>query len=73
MPIQWPADNPYSPDKVELGRLLYFDKGGMPNQNLDEKIKKLNLTAGQKTDLVEFLKALDGAPINLAVPASFPQ
>jgi cytochrome c peroxidase len=26
LPIQWPADNPYSPDKVELGRLLYFDK-----------------------------------------------
>ena len=26
LPIPWPADNPYSPDKVELGRLLYFDK-----------------------------------------------
>src|ERR1700686_3060530 len=26
LPIQGPADNPYSPDKVELGRLLYFDK-----------------------------------------------
>ncbi len=25
-PIFWPEDNPYSPDKVELGRLLYFDK-----------------------------------------------
>jgi cytochrome c peroxidase len=24
--IPWPADNPYSPDKAELGRLLYFDK-----------------------------------------------
>ncbi len=26
LPIQWPADNPYSKQKVELGRLLYFDK-----------------------------------------------
>jgi cytochrome c peroxidase len=51
----------------------FYDKGGTPNKNLDEKIKKLNLTAEQKKDLVEFLKALDGAPIIIAVPASFPQ
>ncbi|MCS6852815.1 MAG: c-type cytochrome [Gemmataceae bacterium] len=25
-PVFWPDDNPYSPEKVELGRLLYFDK-----------------------------------------------
>ncbi len=25
-PLSWPADNPYSPAKAELGRLLYFDK-----------------------------------------------
>jgi len=25
-PVFWPADNPYSRDKAELGRLLYFDK-----------------------------------------------
>ena len=24
-PIAWPADNPYSPEKAELGRFLYFD------------------------------------------------
>lgn len=51
----------------------FYDKGGTPNKNLDEKIKKLNLTAEQKKDLVEFLKALDGAPISIAVPTSFPQ
>jgi len=38
----------------------FYDKGGLPNKNLDEKIKKLNLTDDQKKDLVEFLKALDG-------------
>lgn len=25
-PIVWPKDNPYTPEKAELGRLLYFDK-----------------------------------------------
>jgi cytochrome c peroxidase len=25
-PITWPSDNPYSPAKAELGRILYFDK-----------------------------------------------
>src|SRR6266545_1196248 len=25
-PLSWPADNPYTPAKAELGRLLYFDK-----------------------------------------------
>ena len=25
-PIPWPADNPYTPEKAELGRILYFDK-----------------------------------------------
>jgi cytochrome c peroxidase len=51
----------------------FYDKGGTPNKNLDEKIKKLNLTAEQKKDLVEFLKSLEGAPIIVAVPTAFPQ
>lgn len=51
----------------------FYDKGGTLNKNLDEKIKKLNLTAEQKKDLMEFLKALDGAPIHIVVPPSFPQ
>lgn len=25
-PIPWPEDNPYSPEKAELGRFLFFDK-----------------------------------------------
>src|SRR5687767_12844041 len=24
--VQWPPDNPYSSEKVELGKLLFFDK-----------------------------------------------
>lgn len=38
----------------------FYDKGGIPNKNLDTEMKKLNLTAADKRDLVEFLKALDG-------------
>src|SRR5258705_6713707 len=26
LPIDWPADNPYTVEKSELGKLLYFDK-----------------------------------------------
>src|ERR1700694_256432 len=25
LPVVWPKDNPYTPEKAELGRLLYFD------------------------------------------------
>jgi cytochrome c peroxidase len=34
----------------------FYAKGGHPNPNLDEKIKKLNLTDQDKQDLVEFMK-----------------
>lgn len=26
LPIQWPKDNPYSKEKADLGRLIYYDK-----------------------------------------------
>jgi cytochrome c peroxidase len=38
----------------------FYDKGGKPNRNLDEKLKPLKLTDPQKKDLVEFLKSLNG-------------
>jgi cytochrome c peroxidase len=38
----------------------FYDKGGKPNKNLDEKIKPLKLTDGDKKDLVEFLTSLNG-------------
>ena len=52
----------------------YYDKGGIPNKNLDEKIKPLRLTEQDKNDLVEFLKALSGEGWqSAAVPAKFPE
>jgi cytochrome c peroxidase len=38
----------------------WYAKGGHPNKNLSDKIKKLDLTEQDKKDLVEFLKACSG-------------
>lgn len=38
----------------------WYAKGGHPNPHLSEKIKKLDLTAQEKADLVAFMKALSG-------------
>ncbi|MFQ5963380.1 MAG: cytochrome-c peroxidase [Candidatus Scalinduaceae bacterium] len=36
----------------------FYDKGGVPNPNLDGGIRPLNLSEEEKKDLVEFMKAL---------------
>jgi cytochrome c peroxidase len=52
----------------------FYDKGGKPNKNLDEKIKPLKLTDTDKKDLVEFLKSLSGEGWQkITPPTSFPQ
>jgi cytochrome c peroxidase len=52
----------------------YYDRGGTPNKNLDPHVKKRNLSAAEKTDLVAFLKALSGTGWRgITAPASFPQ
>ncbi len=52
----------------------FYDKGGLPNKNLDERMKKLNLTAQDKKDLVEFMKSLNGEGWqSITEPKSFPQ
>ncbi|MGE0608802.1 MAG: cytochrome-c peroxidase [Pirellulales bacterium] len=38
----------------------FYAKGGHPNEHLDEKLKKLDLTDQDKKDLVEFMKACTG-------------
>jgi len=40
--------------------VAYYNKGGIKNKNLDEKIKPLNLTKAEEADLVAFLKSLNG-------------
>ncbi len=53
----------------------YYDKGGNPNKNLDERMKPLKLTAQEKKDLVEFMKALSGEgwQAKLVAPTVFPK
>lgn len=52
----------------------YYDKGGIPNKNLDEKLKPLHLSEQDKADLVEFMKALNGEGWQkIQAPARFPQ
>ncbi|HKC94296.1 MAG TPA: cytochrome-c peroxidase, partial [Nitrospira sp.] len=46
----------------------FFDQGGGNNQNLSPLMKPLGLTAEEKSDLIEFLKALTGAPIKVSMP-----
>jgi hypothetical protein len=51
----------------------FYDKGGIRNGNLDERIVRLNLPKAEKMDLAAFLKALNGAPIPVMVPTAFLQ
>ncbi|MEO7653906.1 MAG: cytochrome c peroxidase [Bryobacteraceae bacterium] len=52
----------------------FYNKGGIPNKNLDDRMKKLNLTDTEKRDLVAFLKALSGEGWQtIKAPQIFPQ
>jgi cytochrome c peroxidase len=46
----------------------FYDKGGGKNPNLDPFITPLNLSAEEKKDLVEFLKALTGESKAVSLP-----
>jgi cytochrome c peroxidase len=45
-----------------------YDRGGVPNPNLDEKMKPLALTKEEQHDLVAFLKSLTGEAIKIEEP-----
>lgn len=54
---------PYMHDgglKTLMEVVEHYDIGGIPNKNLSDKIKKLNLTQQEKEDLVAFMEALTG-------------
>jgi cytochrome c peroxidase len=50
-----------------------YDRGGVPNRNLDNRIRPLHLTAEQKQDLVAFLNALSGEGWQTHAPERLPQ
>ena len=52
----------------------FYNKGGIPNKNLDERIKPLHLTDQDRKDLVEFLKSLSGEGWQrMGPPDKFPE
>jgi cytochrome c peroxidase len=46
----------------------YYDRGGNANPTLDKDMKPLKLTKDEKTDLVNFLKALTGTIVKVELP-----
>jgi cytochrome c peroxidase len=50
----------------------WYAKGGHPNPNLSDKVKKLELSAQDKSDLVEFMKALS-SPFTKVVMDRLPE
>lgn len=52
----------------------FYNKGGIPNKNLDPNVRALHLNERDKSDLVAFLKALSGEGWQqVKAPAGFPQ
>lgn len=49
--------------------IQYYDKGGIKNPNLSKEMRKLNLTAQQKEDMVAFLASLSCPDLKVAAPA----
>ncbi len=51
----------------------HYDRGGVPNPQLDEEILPLRLTAQEKRDLLAFLrKGLTGSAYPFASPPKLP-
>jgi cytochrome c peroxidase len=50
----------------------FYDKGGIPNKNLNKKIKPLHLTDQEKDALVAFLEALTGDVTPVRPPEKLP-
>ena len=46
----------------------HYDRGGDAKENLSPNMKPLNLSAQEKTDLVEFMKTLTGKHMPMVVP-----
>ena len=52
----------------------FCDNGGIPNKNLDQKIRPLCLPDRDKKDLVAFLRALSGeGRQDIKPPEKFPE
>jgi len=62
---------PYMHDgsvKVLRDVVDFYDDGGIPNANLDPRIKPLHLTDEEIDDITAFLDALNGEPAKISAP-----
>lgn len=53
------------------GVVEFYDRGGVPNEELDPLIHPLHLNEAEKTDLVAFLRALTGSNVDTLVSDAF--
>jgi len=51
----------------------FYDQGGITNPHLSNLIIPLGLTAQEKKDLVEYMRALNGEGWQMAAPTEFPE
>jgi cytochrome c peroxidase len=51
----------------------FYDKGGIPNKNLDKIMKPLKMTDQEKKQLVAFMKALSGEGWRMEEPTQYPE
>jgi cytochrome c peroxidase len=51
--------------------VAFYDRGGVPNEDLDPRIRPLGLDAGAIDDLVAFLESLTGADVDALVADAF--
>jgi cytochrome c peroxidase len=55
-------------EKTLMDVVTLYDRGGVPNPNLDRLMLPLSLTQKEKADLVAFLEALTGEPLDIKEP-----
>jgi cytochrome c peroxidase len=45
-----------------------YDRGGVPNPNLDSRVRPINFTGTEQDDLIAFLESLTGTLPKIATP-----
>jgi cytochrome c peroxidase len=53
--------------------IALYDRGGNPNPHLSKEMRPLHLSAGERADLLAFLRALTGDGPRVKAPASLPK
>jgi cytochrome c peroxidase len=51
--------------------VAFYGRGGVPNENLDPRIRPLGLEPGEIDDLVAFLESLTGDDVEVLVEDAF--